>query len=749
MILRIALAAIMVASIMGVVPLTGILPASAQAQASAATRSFNPATVAPGGTVTVTIQAANYGQAGGVTETLPAGFSYVSSSLSASQVDENGQNVRFTLQGDPSFTYTVTASSTPGPYDFSGTLRDFDKTDHTVVGTTRVTVQAPSTPTPSATRGFNPATVAPGGTVTVTIQAANYGQAGGVTETLPAGFSYVSSSLSASQVDENGQNVRFTLQGDPSFTYTVTASSTPGPYDFSGTLRDFDKTDHTVVGTTRVTVQAPSTPTPSATRGFNPATVAPGGTVTVTIQAANYGQAGGVTETLPAGFSYVSSSLSASQVDENGQNVRFTLQGDPSFTYTVTASSTPGPYDFSGTLRDFDKTDHTVVGTTRVTVQAPSTPTPSATRGFNPATVAPGGTVTVTIQAANYGQAGGVTETLPAGFSYVSSSLSASQVDENGQNVRFTLQGDPSFTYTVTASSTPGPYDFSGTLRDFDKTDHTVGGATSVRVRRPSSGGGGGGGGGGTPANRAPVFSEGASATRSVAENSAAGTAVGRRVTATDPDGNRVTYSLVGGDTELFNIDSATGQISVAQGTSLDFEAKDSYTVSVRAGDPSGSRDTISMTINVTNVDEDGMVTITPDTTPQVGTELTASLEDPDGSVANLTWQWQKDDGQGSYTDIPGATMMSYTPVMADEDSRLQATAMYADNHGASKTAMGMTGSAVGATPTTGGVLATYDADNSGDIQKPEYLEALTDYFLDDIEKDTYLNVLALYIASP
>ena len=63
-----------------------------------------------------------------------------------------------------------------------------------------------------------------------------------------------------------------------------------------------------------------------------------------------------------------------------------------------------------------------------------------------------------------------------------------------------------------------------------------VSGLSSVTVRRPSSGGGGGGGGGGgvTPANRAPVFSEGASATRSVAENSAAGTAVGRRVTATD-----------------------------------------------------------------------------------------------------------------------------------------------------------------------------------------------------------------------
>ena len=359
MMLRIALVAIMVASMTGVVALTGILPTSAQsAPTPNATRSFNSATVAPGGTVTVTIAAANYGQAGGVTEALPSGFSYVSGSLSASQVNESGQNVRFTLQGDTSFTYTVTASSTPGSYDFSGTLRDFERDDYPVGGATRITVEAPSTPTPSATRSFNSATVAPGGTVTVTIQAANYGQAGGVTETLPSGFSYVSGSLSASQVNESGQNVRFTLQGDTSFTYTVTASSTPGSYDFSGALRDFERDDYPVGGATRITVEAPSTPTPSATRSFNPATVAPGGTVTVTIQAANYGQAGGVTETLPSGFSYVSGSLSASQVNESGQNVRFTLQGDTSFTYTVTASSTPGSYDFSGTLRDFERDDY-------------------------------------------------------------------------------------------------------------------------------------------------------------------------------------------------------------------------------------------------------------------------------------------------------------------------------------------------------------------------------------------------------
>ena len=235
---------------------------------------------------------------------------------------------------------------------------------------------------------------------------------------------------------------------------------------------------------------------------------------------------------------------------------------------------------------------------------------------------------------------------------------------------------------------------------------------------------------------------------RMVHENTAPGGNVDDPVMAGAGMGAMLTYTLAGTDASSFNIGS-TGQITVGTDTMLDYETKASYEVTVRATDPDNASDTIALTIMVVNIDEDGMVTIMPDTTPQVSTELTASLEDPDGSVVNLTWQWQKDDGQGNYADIPGAMMTSYTPVMADEGSGLQATAMYDDGEGSGKEAMGMTGSAVGATPMTSGVLARYDADNSGDIQKPEYLEALTNYILDNIDKDTYLEVLALFIASP
>ena len=298
---------------------------------------------------------------------------------------------------------------------------------------------------PSASRLFDTASVAPGGTVTVTIAAANYGRFGRVTETLPDGFSYVSSDLDDDEVSEDGRIVKFTLQGtDITFTYTVTASDTAGTHDFSGTLRDDDRADHDVGGAASVTVTAESAaPGASASRSFDTASVAPGGTVTVTIAAANYGRFGRVTETLPDGFSYVSSDLDDDEVSEDGRIVKFTLQGtDITFSYTVTASDTAGTHDFSGTLRDDDRADHDVGGAASVTVTAESAASgASASRSFDTASVAPGGTVTVTIAAANYGRFGRVTETLPGGFSYVSSDLDDDEVSEDGQIVKFTLQG--------------------------------------------------------------------------------------------------------------------------------------------------------------------------------------------------------------------------------------------------------------------------------------------------------------------
>ena len=114
---------------------------------------------------------------------------------------------------------------------------------------------------------------------------------------------------------------------------------------------------------------------------------------------------------------------------------------------------------------------------------APGTPaTWGAIRSFSPPSVTPAGEVVVMITASGYGRFGAVTETLPPGFSYVSSSLEDSGVTDVGREVRFSLFGQTAFTYTVTAPSAEGTYSFSGVLRNSDREDVPVGGALTIAV---------------------------------------------------------------------------------------------------------------------------------------------------------------------------------------------------------------------------------------------------------------------------
>ena len=105
-----------------------------------------------------------------------------------------------------------------------------------------------------------------------------------------------------------------------------------------------------------------------------------------------------------------------------------------------------------------------------------------AVRSFSPPSVPPAGEVVVMITASGYGGFGGVTETLPPGFSYVSSSLEDDSVTAVGREVRFSLLGQTAFAYTVTASSAAGTYSFSGVLRNSDREDVPVGGALAMAV---------------------------------------------------------------------------------------------------------------------------------------------------------------------------------------------------------------------------------------------------------------------------
>ena len=94
-----------------------------------------------------------------------------------------------------------------------------------------------------------------------------------------------------------------------------------------------------------------------------------------------------------------------------------------------------------------------------------------------------------------------------------------------------------------------------------------------------------------------------------VAENSNPSTVVAT-VTATDPDGETLTYSLSGLDASSFTIpDAGTGELRATVG--LDHETKESYEVVVTATDPYGLSDSITLTISVTDVQETSVLAIT------------------------------------------------------------------------------------------------------------------------------------------
>ena len=95
--------------------------------------------------------------------------------------------------------------------------------------------------------------------------------------------------------------------------------------------------------------------------------------------------------------------------------------------------------------------------------------------------------------------------------------------------------------------------------------------------------------------------------------------------------------------------------------------------------------------ITVTNVEEDGTVTLSAPQ-PRVGVPLTASVEDIDGGVKDITWKWARSTDMEQFetpadiTTIAGATSATYTPTAKDdiiEDGfYLRATASYTDGKG-------------------------------------------------------------------
>jgi hypothetical protein len=238
----------------------------------------------------------------------------------------------------------------------------------------------------SATRSFSASSVPVGGELEITIVTTGSNRFGQVVETLPAGFSYVPSDLSdhVASVDTGDQTVTFTLfplAGQFTYKVTVSDEAEVKVHEFKGVVVDQpaegQPLDERTVGDdyeVTVTPQAgdvggetptpspspsPEPGSPSAARSFSPSPVGPGDPLKVTITLPDYGAVGEWVETLPDGFIYVSTDDSTDHDDvvQNGQMLSFSLVGEESFYYIVTAPSpsTARDYTFRGTLTDSDR----------------------------------------------------------------------------------------------------------------------------------------------------------------------------------------------------------------------------------------------------------------------------------------------------------------------------------------------------------------------------------------------------------
>ncbi len=399
--------------------------------------------------------------------------------------------------------------------------------------------------------------------------------------------------------------------GYASFTFSVRDSSstydtTPNTFTVNVTAVN-DAPVNTVSGAQTVAVD-----TPLAISGLSVSDV-DGNLTTVQLSVTN----GTIDVTLSGGAAISSGAsgtstvtLTGTQADINATLSSLTYQGNSLFTGTdtLTMLSTDG-----NGATDSDSVQIAVSNNAPTNVlpaaQTAVEDTPLAITGLS-VTDGDGNLATVQLSAVN----GTLVVTLSGGATISSGAngsnsvtLSGSQADLNATLTSLTYQGNADFSGsdTLTITST----DSLGTA-DTDNLSITV-----------------------TPVNETPT--DLALSANTVAENAANGMVVGT-VAGTDPDpGDTKSYSFTDSAGGRFAINSATGQITVADSSLLNYEAATSHSVTVRVTDSGGLTYDKTFTINLTDVNETPtLISLSNNTVAENaanGTVVgTASTTDPD-----------------------------------------------------------------------------------------------------------------------
>ena len=213
--------------------------------------------------------------------------------------------------------------------------------------------------------------------------------------------------------------------------------------------------------------------------------------------------------------------------------------------------------------------------------------------------------------------------------------------------------------------------------------------------------------------NVAPVFEDGATASRGFDEDLEPGEPFGTAVIATDDE--TLVYSLEGTDAALFDI-GADGVLLTRAGESYDHETKSSYEITVKADDGKGETATIAVTVNVGDVDEPPEAPAEPTVTPVAGSTTSLSVtwtepanKGPDIDGYDLRYKVETTSG---WTDGPEgvtATTETLTGLAVGTSYEVQVRAVNAEGDGQwSVEGTGRTGAN---TPATGAPAITGTAE--------------------------------------
>ena len=419
--------------------------------------------------------------------------------------------------------------------------------------------------------------------------------AGTLSDPYLRGIHDASGNLIGGTADNNrgqGRNARGTFTADRSGTYYVSAGAwgnREGTYKLTVTDQtavDAHTEDAATTGTVAVDGSATGEIDYGGDRDWFAVELEAGHTYRFDLEGASTG-AGTLSDPYLRGIHDASGNLIGGTADNNrgeGRNARKTFTADRSGTYYVSAGAwgnREGTYKLTVTDQtavDAHTEDAATTGTVAVDGSATGEIDYGGDRDWFAVELEAGHTYRFDLEGASTG-AGTLSDPYLRGIHDASGNLIGGTADNNrgeGRNARKTFTADRSGTYYVSAGAwgnREGTYKLTVTDVNVNVTD----------------------------VDEAPAFAE-ARYDFELAENadgSSARVALGT-VSATDPEGSSLTYSIVhGNDADLFEIDAATGALSY-KGTGEDYESgTTSHELTVRTSD-GGLHSDVAVTVTPT-----------------------------------------------------------------------------------------------------------------------------------------------------